>query len=86
MEGIEVLQRIKEMMNISGYRGDGGRDVKTAVRAMQTNEIRQAFDVETPREWSHIERRSKEVLYLRSEVEGYTLCGYRRRDEKWSRS
>jgi two-component system response regulator AtoC len=79
MEGLEVLQRIKEMDEYLGVIVvTAVGDVKTAVRAMQAGAseyLVKPFDVETLQGVVSrtLERQAlmKEVLYLRSEVEGY---------------
>ena len=79
MEGLEVLLRIKEMDEYLGVIVvTAVGDVKTAVRAMQAGAseyLVKPFDIETlqsvvSRTWRG-RRCMKEVLYLRSEVEGY---------------
>jgi DNA-binding NtrC family response regulator len=79
MEGLEVLLRIKEMDEYIGVIVvTAVGDVKTAVRAMQAGAseyLVKPFDVETLQAVVSrtLERQAlmKEVLYLRSEVEGY---------------
>jgi DNA-binding NtrC family response regulator len=79
MEGIEVLARIKEMDEYLGVIVvTAVGDVKTAVRAMQAGAseyLVKPFDIETLQAIvaRTLERQAlmKEVLYLRSEVEGY---------------
>jgi DNA-binding NtrC family response regulator len=79
MEGLEVLLRIKEMDEYLGVIVvTAVGDVKTAVRAMQSGAseyLVKPFDVETLQAVVSrtLERQAlmKEVLYLRSEVEGY---------------
>src|ERR671915_875983 len=79
MEGLEVLLRIKEMDEYIGVIVvTAVGDVKTAVRAMQAGAseyLVKPFDVETLQGVVSrtLERQAlmKEVLYLRSEVEGY---------------
>ena len=79
MEGLEVLQRIKEMDEYLGVIVvTAVGDVKTAGRAMQAGAseyLVKPFDVETLQGVVSrtLERQAlmKEVLYLRSEVEGY---------------
>jgi DNA-binding NtrC family response regulator len=79
MEGLEVLLRIKEMDEYIGVIVvTAVGDVKTAVRAMQAGSSEymvKPFDVETLQAVVSrtLERQAlmKEVLYLRSEVEGY---------------
>jgi two-component system, NtrC family, response regulator AtoC len=79
MEGLEVLLRIKEMDEYLGVIVvTAVGDVKTAVRAMQAGAseyLVKPFDVETLQAVVSrtLERQAlmKEVLYLRSEVEGY---------------
>jgi two-component system response regulator AtoC len=77
--GLEVLQRIKEMDEYLGVIVvTAVGDVKTAVRAMQAGAseyLVKPFDVETLQAVVSrtLERQAlmKEVLYLRSEMEGY---------------
>ena len=79
MEGLEVLLRIKEMDEYLGVIVvTAVGDVKTAVRAMQAGAseyLVKPFDIETLQAVvaRTLERQAlmKEVLYLRSEVEGY---------------
>jgi DNA-binding NtrC family response regulator len=79
MEGVEVLLRIKEMDEYLGVIVvTAVGDVKTAVRAMQAGAseyLVKPFDIETLQAVvaRTLERQAlmKEVLYLRSEVEGY---------------
>jgi DNA-binding NtrC family response regulator len=79
IEGLEVLLRIKEMDEYVGVLVvTAVGDVKTAVRAMQAGASEymvKPFDVETLQAVISrtLERQAlmKEVLYLRSEVEGY---------------
>jgi DNA-binding NtrC family response regulator len=79
MEGLEVLLRIKEMDEYIGVIVvTAVGDVKTAVRAMQAGSSEymvKPFDVETLQavvsRTSERQALMKEVLYLRSEVEGY---------------
>jgi DNA-binding NtrC family response regulator len=79
IEGLEVLLRIKEMDEYVGVLVvTAVGDVKTAVRAMQAGASEymvKPFDVETLQAVisRSLERQAlmKEVLYLRSEVEGY---------------
>jgi DNA-binding NtrC family response regulator len=79
MEGLEVLLRIKEMDEYIGVIVvTAVGDVKTAVRAMQAGSSEymvKPFDVDTLQAVVSrtLERQAlmKEVLYLRSEVEGY---------------
>jgi DNA-binding NtrC family response regulator len=79
MEGLEVLLRIKEMDEYLGVIVvTAVGDVKTAVRAMQAGAseyLVKPFDIETLQAVVErtLERQAlmKEVLYLRSEVEGY---------------
>jgi DNA-binding NtrC family response regulator len=79
MEGLEVLARIKEMDEYLGVIVvTAVGDVKTAVRAMQAGAseyLVKPFDIETLQAIvaRTLERQAlmKEVLYLRSEVEGY---------------
>jgi two-component system, NtrC family, response regulator AtoC len=79
MEGLEVLLRIKEMDEYIGVIVvTAVGDVKTAVRAMQAGAseyLVKPFDIETLQAVVSrtLERQAlmKEVLYLRSEVEGY---------------
>ena len=91
MEGLEVLQRIKEMDEYLGVIVvTAVGDVKTAVRAMQAGAseyLVKPFDVETLQGVVSrtLERQAlmKEVLYLRSEVEGYhSFVDIVGRDEK----
>jgi DNA-binding NtrC family response regulator len=79
MEGLEVLLRVKEMDEYLGVVVvTAVGDVKTAVRAMQAGAseyLVKPFDIETLQAVvaRTLERQAlmKEVLYLRSEVEGY---------------
>ena len=79
MEGLEVLLRIKEMDEYLGVIVvTAVGDVKTAVRAMQAGAseyLVKPFDIETLQAVVSrtLERQAlmQEVLYLRSEVEGY---------------
>ena len=79
MEGLEVLLRIKEMDEYLGVIVvTAVGDVKTAVRAMQAGAseyLVKPFDIDTLQAVvaRTLERQAlmKEVLYLRSEVEGY---------------
>jgi DNA-binding NtrC family response regulator len=79
MEGLDVLMRIKEMDEYLGVIVvTAVGDVKTAVQAMQAGAseyLVKPFDVETLQGVVSrtLERQAlmKEVLYLRSEVEGY---------------
>jgi DNA-binding NtrC family response regulator len=79
MEGLEVLLRIKEMDEYLGVIVvTAVGDVKTAVRAMQAGAseyLVKPFDIETLQAVvaRTLERQAlmKEVLYLRSEIEGY---------------
>jgi DNA-binding NtrC family response regulator len=79
MEGVDVLLRIKEMDEYLGVIVvTAVGDVKTAVRAMQAGAseyLVKPFDIETLQAVvaRTLERQAlmKEVLYLRSEVEGY---------------
>jgi DNA-binding NtrC family response regulator len=79
MEGLEVLLRIKEMDEYLGVIVvTAVGDVKTAVRAMQAGAseyLVKPFDIETLQSVvsRSMERQAllQEVLYLRSEVEGY---------------
>jgi DNA-binding NtrC family response regulator len=79
MEGIEVLSRVKEMDEYLGVIVvTAVGDVKTAVQAMQAGAseyLVKPFDIETLQAVvaRTLERQAlmKEVLYLRSEVEGY---------------
>jgi DNA-binding NtrC family response regulator len=79
MEGLEVLLRIKEMDEYLGVIVvTAVGDVKTAVRAMQAGAseyLVKPFDIDTLQAVVSrtLERQAllKEVLYLRSEVEGY---------------
>jgi two-component system, NtrC family, response regulator AtoC len=79
MEGLEVLLRLKEMDEYLGVIVvTAVGDVKTAVRAMQAGAseyLVKPFDIETLQTVVSrtLERQAlmKEVLYLRSEVEGY---------------
>jgi DNA-binding NtrC family response regulator len=79
IEGLEVLLRMKEMDEYVGVVvATAVGDVKTAVRAMQAGAseyLVKPFDVETLQAVVSrtLERQAlmKEVLYLRSEIEGY---------------
>ncbi len=79
MEGLEVLLRMKEMDEYVGVVVvTAVSDVKTAVRAMQAGAseyLVKPFDIETLQAVVSrtLERQAlmKEVLYLRSEMEGY---------------
>lgn len=79
MEGLEVLLRMKEMDEYVGVVVVTAiSDVKTAVRAMQAGAseyLVKPFDIETLQAVVSrtLERQAlmKEVLYLRSEIEGY---------------
>ena len=91
IEGLEVLERIKELDEYLGVIVvTAVGDVKTAVRAMQAGAseyLVKPFDVETLQGVVSrtLERQAlmKEVLYLRSEVEGYhPFVDFVGRDEK----